>query len=151
MPQSKNNQNIRIPMSAKLPENQGLYDSSNEHDACGVGVIASLDGTSRREVVIAGITALKAVWHRGAIDVDGKTGDGAGIHIEISQDFFKAHVGRSGNVPNESKIAVGMVFLPKTDLGAQEVCRSIVETEILNFGYGIYEWRQVPIDSSVIG
>ncbi len=138
-------------MSAKLPENQGLYDSSNEHDACGVGLIASLDGTSRREVVNAGITALKAVWHRGAIDVDGKTGDGAGIHIEISQDFFKAHVGRSGNVPNESKIAVGMVFLPKTDLGAQEVCRSIVETEILNFGYGIYEWRQVPIDSSVIG
>ncbi len=64
------------------------YDPSQEHDACGVGLIAALDGTPRRDVVQAGIDALKAVWHRGAVDADGKTGDGAGIHIEIPQDFF---------------------------------------------------------------
>ena len=139
-------QEVRTKMTT-----EGLYNPKDEHDACGVGLIASIDGKSRREVVLAGIEALKAVWHRGAVDADGKTGDGAGIHIEIAQDFFKTHVGRSGNKPQESRLAVGMVFLPKTDLGAQELCRSIVETEILNFGYGIYEWRQVPIDSSVIG
>ena len=66
----------------------GLYDPSFEHDSCGVGLIAALDGTPRRDVVEAGIAALKAVWHRGAVDADGKTGDGAGIHVEIPQDFF---------------------------------------------------------------
>ena len=61
----------------------GLYDPAEEHDACGVGFVAAIDGKPRREVVLAGIDALKAVWHRGAVDADGKTGDGAGIHVEI--------------------------------------------------------------------
>ena len=127
------------------------YDPAQEHDACGVGLIASLDGTPRRDVVQAGIDALKAVWHRGAVDADGKTGDGAGIHIEIPQDFFADAVQRGGARLMPGPIAVGQVFLPKTDLGAQERCRQIVETEILNFGYLIYGWRQVPINVECIG
>ncbi|MCS6920797.1 MAG: hypothetical protein NZM07_02570, partial [Elioraea sp.] len=59
-----------------------------EHDACGVGLIAAIDGKPSRAVVQAGIDALKALWHRGAVDADGKTGDGAGIHVEIPHDFF---------------------------------------------------------------
>src|SRR5690242_7550517 len=55
---------------------RGLYDPAEEHDACGVGLIAALDGKPRRQVVEAAIAALKAVWHRGAVDADGKTGDG---------------------------------------------------------------------------
>ena len=129
----------------------GTYDASQEHDACGVGVIAALDGRPRRDVVQAGIDALKAVWHRGAVDADGKTGDGAGIHIEIPQDFFGEAVIRGGDTVQHGRIAVGMVFLPKTDLSAQERCRQIVETEILNLGYTIYGWRQVPIDVACIG
>ena len=66
-----------------------------EHDACGVGLVAALDGRPRRDVVQAGIDALKAVWHRGAVDADGKTGDGAGIHVEIPQDFFAEEIGRA--------------------------------------------------------
>ncbi len=127
------------------------YDASMEHDACGVGLVAALDGVARRDVVQAGIDALKAVWHRGAVDADGKTGDGAGIHIEIPQDFFADAVRRSGHEPQEGRMAVGMVFLPKTDLGAQERCRQIVETEILAFGYAIHGWRQVPINVACIG
>src|SRR5271166_5141322 len=73
------------------------YDPSQEHDACGVGLVAALDGRARRDVVEAGIDALKAVWHRGAVDADGKTGDGAGIHIEIPQDFFAAVIARNGD------------------------------------------------------
>ena len=121
------------------------------HDACGVGMVAALDGKPRRDVVVAGIEALKVLFHRGAVDADGKTGDGAGIHVEVPQDFFKDHIRHTGHDPVPGHLAVGMVFLPKTDLGAQETCRCIVETEILNFGYSIYGWRQVPVDVSIIG
>ncbi|HET9147471.1 MAG TPA: glutamate synthase large subunit, partial [Acetobacteraceae bacterium] len=134
--------------AARLHE---TYDPAQEHDACGVGLVAAIDGAKRRDVVVAGIDALKAVWHRGAVDADGKTGDGAGIHIEIPQDFFAEAVERGGDRMRQGPIAVGMVFLPKTDLSAQERCRQIVETEILNFGYRIYGWRQVPINVACIG
>jgi glutamate synthase (NADPH/NADH) large chain len=63
-------------------EAHGLYRPEDEHDACGVGFVASIDGKPKRAVVDAAINALKAVWHRGAVDADGKTGDGAGIHIQ---------------------------------------------------------------------
>ncbi len=129
----------------------GLYDPADEHDSCGVGLIAALDGKPRRDVVEAGIEALKAIWHRGAVDADGKTGDGAGIHLEIPREFFADEIARFGDSADGVQIAVGQVFLPKTDYTAQERCRQIVETEILQFGYGIYGWRQVPIDTSVIG
>ena len=139
------------PLAGPAGLSGGLYDPAFEHDSCGVGLIAALDGTPRRDVVEAGIAALKAVWHRGAVDADGMTGDGAGIHVEIPQDFFREHVEATGQGTRGRRLAVGMVFLPKTDLGAQDLCRSIVETEILRFGHGIQGWRQVPIDSSVIG
>jgi len=134
-----------------LPAELGLYNQTDEHASCGVGLIAAINGISSREVVLAGIQALKAIWHRGAVDADGKTGDGAGIHLEIPQEFFKTHVRTTGHEPIDGKLAVGMVFLPRTDLALQETCRTIVETEVLNFGYTIYGWRQVPVDASVIG
>ncbi|MEC8794471.1 MAG: hypothetical protein VXX53_11780, partial [Pseudomonadota bacterium] len=119
------------------------YDPADEHDACGVGFVAAIDGKPRREVVLAGVQALQAIWHRGAVDADGKTGDGAGIHLQIPQDFFREHVERTGHaVAENAYMAVGMVFLPRTDLMAQERCRTIVEQEILNYGFTIYGWRQ---------
>jgi glutamate synthase (NADPH/NADH) large chain len=129
----------------------GLYSESDEHSSCGVGMVVALDGKSRRDVVMAGIEALKAIWHRGAVDADGKTGDGAGIHLDIPQAFFRKHIERTGHSHEEGRLAVGMVFLPKADLNAQETCRSIVETEILEQGYRIYGWRQVPVNVEVIG
>ena len=129
----------------------GAYDPAHEHDACGVGLVASMDGTARRDVVEKSIQALKNVWHRGAVDADGKTGDGAGIRLDIPQEFFRAQVERTGHKPSKSKIAVGMIFLPRTDFGAQEQARSIVEHELLKEGFYIYGWRQVPINVDVIG
>jgi glutamate synthase (NADPH/NADH) large chain len=137
--------------NANVARLAGTYDASQEHDACGVGFVAAIDGMPRREIVQAGIDALRAVWHRGAVDADGKTGDGAGMHIEIPQDFFAEAVVRGGDQAPAHRIAVGQVFLPKTDLSAQERCRQIVESEILNLGYAIYGWRQVPIDVACIG
>ncbi|MFZ5609998.1 MAG: glutamate synthase large subunit [Pseudomonadota bacterium] len=130
---------------------QGLYDPADEHDACGVGFIAAIDGKPRREVVERAIEALKAVWHRGAVDADGKTGDGAGIHVDIPHAFFREHVEHTGHRAREGAIGVGQVFLPRTDMAAQESCRTIVETEIIRFGYEIYGWRQVPVNVEVIG
>lgn len=132
-------------------EQTGMYNPDEEHASCGVGMIAAIDGTPSRRVVESGIEALKKIWHRGAVDADGKTGDGAGIHVQIPWEFVKEHIRHTGHEPGDSKIAVGMIFLPKADLGAQEVCRSIVETEVLRAGYSIYGWRQVPINVEVIG
>ena len=96
---------------ARQLEEHGLYDPALEHDACGVGCVVAIDGQPRREVVLKGIEALKAVWHRGAVDADGKTGDGAGIHVQIPQDFFQRKI--KGAVRTDQRIAVGMVFLPR--------------------------------------
>ena len=122
----------------------GMYRPDLESDACGVGLIAATDGKPSRRVVIAGIEALKAVWHRGAVDADGKTGDGAGINVELPLDFFHEHIGRAGHKPKPNLLAVGQVFLPRTDLAAQETCRTIVESEIIGFGYKVYGWRRGP-------
>ncbi|MFY2824514.1 glutamate synthase large subunit [Ruegeria sp. MALMAid1280] len=130
----------------------GLYSEEEEHSSCGVGLVVSVDGKKSRKVVDAGIDALKAIWHRGAVDADGKTGDGAGIHVQIPVPFFYDQIRRTGHEPNmDELIAVGQVFLPRTDFGAQESCRTIVETEVLRMGYYIYGWRHVPVDVTCLG
>ncbi|MCA2006604.1 glutamate synthase large subunit [Tritonibacter mobilis] len=130
----------------------GLYSEEEEHSSCGVGLVVSVDGSRSRKVVEAGINALKAIWHRGAVDADGKTGDGAGIHVQIPVPFFWDQVKRTGHNPREHELlAVGQVFLPRTDFGAQETCRTIVETEVLRMGYYIYGWRHVPVDVTCLG
>ncbi|CRL12435.1 glutamate synthase large subunit [Phaeobacter italicus] len=130
----------------------GLYAEEEEHSSCGVGLVVSVDGARSRKVVEAGIDALKAIWHRGAVDADGKTGDGAGIHVQIPAPFFYDQVRRTGHEPREDQLlAVGQVFLPRTDFGAQERCRTIVETEVLRMGYYIYGWRHVPVDVTCLG
>ncbi|MEI2805815.1 MAG: glutamate synthase large subunit [Albidovulum sp.] len=136
---------------AWMAENS-LYRTEDEHSSCGVGLVVSIDGKASRKVVENGIEALKAVWHRGAVDADGKTGDGAGIHVQIPVRFFYDQVRRTGHEPDARKlIAVGQVFLPRTDFAAQERCRTIVETEVLRMGHYIYGWRHVPVDTAVLG
>ena len=130
----------------------GMYAEEEEHSSCGVGLVVSIDGSRSRKVVEAGIEALKAIWHRGAVDADGKTGDGAGIHVQIPAPFFYDQVRRTGHEPRLNELmAVGQVFLPRTDFGAQETCRTIVETEVLKMGYYIYGWRHVPVDVTCLG
>ena len=98
------------------------------------------NGKKSRKVVEYGIEALKAVWHRGAVDADGKSGDGAGIKVEISPDFFNEKITETGHSHDSDKrICVGMVFMPRNDYGAQEKCRSIIETVLLNNNY-LYLW-----------
>ena len=134
-----------------LTENNA-YDPSLEHEACGVGLIATTDGKKSRKVVDYGIEALKAVWHRGAVDADGKSGDGAGIKLEISPEFFIQKILETGHKHEQDKrICVGMVFMPRNDYADQEKCRSIIETVLLSKNYYIYGWRQVPVNPKVLG
>jgi glutamate synthase (NADPH/NADH) large chain len=128
-----------------------LYDPAFEHDACGVGLIAETSGRASRRVVDAAIEALKSVWHRGAVDADGKTGDGAGVMLDLPVAFFHAHIERTAHQHHDRLLAVGQVFLPRTSLSDQEACRTIVESEIIDAGYRVYGWRQVPVDTRVIG
>jgi len=130
----------------------GMYSETDEHSSCGVGMVVSIDGKASRQVVENGIQALKAIWHRGAVDADGKTGDGAGIHVQIPVPFIYDQIERTGHRPRQDElVAVGQVFLPRTDFGAQEICRTIVESEVLRMGYYIYGWRHVPVDVSCLG
>ena len=128
-----------------------IYDPRNEHDACGVGIIVSTEGKKSRKVVEFGIEALKAVWHRGAVDSDGKTGDGAGIHVEIPKDFFIEKIEVTGHDYDNAEICVGMIFLPRNDYAAQESCKTIVESELTKNNFSIYGWRQVPVNPKVLG
>ena len=142
----------RYKKNKKLLFKNDIYDVSMEHDACGVGMIATTNGKKSRKIVEYGIEALKAIWHRGAVDADGKSGDGAGIQIEIAPDFFKEKIISTGQTPDETKrICVGMVFLPRTDYADQEKCREIIESILLEENYHIYGWRQVPFNSKVLG
>ena len=123
---------LRARMEA---EKAGIYSTGEEHDACGVGLIAALDGAPRREIVDMAIQSLKAVWHRGAVDADGKTGDGAGVRFNVPQDMFKSFVSRTGHEADARDICVGQIFLPRTDFAAQDAARAMVESEILRAGF----------------
>jgi len=132
-------------------EKNYVYSKSMEHDACGVGLVASTDGKKLRKIVEYGIEALKAVWHRGAVDADGKTGDGAGIHVEIPYDFFEEKIETKGHKHDNSEICVGMIFLPRDNFNVQEDAKTIVEKELTKSNFKIYGWRQVPINTKVLG
>ena len=135
----------------KLLENGHVYLKEMEHDACGVGLIASTEGKKSRKVVEYGIDALKAVWHRGAVDADGKTGDGAGIHLEIPSDFFTEKIELTGHKHDGSEICVGMIFMPRNNYAAQENSRTLIESELTKSDFSIYGWRQVPVNPKVLG
>ena len=146
-------------MKKNLRDN-GLYRDNFEHDACGVGIVADIHGRASRRVVEMGIAALSALWHRGAVSSDGKTGDGAGIHIAIPVEFFTNLINEMGynlpltvdnKKPDEKKFAVGMIFLPRTNLEASERTREIIEGEVIKEGFRIFGWRQVPTDVSHLG
>ncbi len=129
----------------------GMHRPDMESDSCGVGLVAATDGLASRRVVEAALEVLRNVWHRGAVDADGKTGDGAGLHLDIPHAFFADAIDRSGHVALPSRLAVGQMFLPRTDLTARETCRTIVESEMVAAGLTIYGWRQVPVNVAAIG
>ena len=103
---------------------------------------------NHRKIVDYGIEALKAIWHRGAVDADGKSGDGAGIQLEIAPEFFKEKIFATGHSPMISKrICVGMVFLPRTNYSDQEKCREIIESVLVERKL-LYLWLETGTSKS---
>ena len=129
----------------------GLYDEADEHDACGVGLIAATDRMPRREIIDQALHGLAAVTHRGAVAADGLSGDGAGVRIAIDQEVVRAFVERTGHDAKSHLVGVGMVFLPRRDPDALEAARTIVESEMVRAGFVLFGWRAVPVDPSVLG
>ena len=129
-------------------KDQGLYLSEFEHDNCGAGFICSLKGERTNNIISEALNILSCLEHRGAVSSDGRTGDGAGILIEIPHDFFKKKCDFILPEPNE--YAVGMVFLPKS-VNQSKFCTDIFEEEIKNQNLSVLGWRNVPTDSKVVG
>ncbi len=129
-----------------------LYSPEQEHDACGVGFIAKLTGERSYDVLNRAITALKALAHRGAIDADAVTGDGAGILTQIPVELFKNFLTTQKKpLFKDADLGVGMIFLPKEDEYAQAHAKKIVESAVKAEGLAWLGWRKVPTDSSCLG
>ena len=127
-----------------------MYLPEFEHDNCGAGFICSLEGKKSNDIIGKALQILECLEHRGAVSSDGKTGDGAGIMLEVSNSFFSKQVLKMGHrTSQDSILGVGMIFLPKRDFGAQEKCRAIVEYEIIKAGMNLFGWRQVPVLSLI--
>ena len=131
-----------------LPIKQGLYDPQNEHDNCGAGFICSLKGKKTNDIIHKALDILCVLEHRGAVSSDGKTGDGAGILIEIPHNFFVENC--DFKIPDPTKYAVGMVFLPEKE-NQKTYCIGVFESEIKKQGLNILGWRNVPIEKGVVG
>ncbi|MFH1476810.1 MAG: glutamate synthase large subunit [Verrucomicrobiota bacterium] len=130
---------------------QCLYDSRYEHDACGVGFVVNIDGTKSHEIVVRGIRVLENLLHRGAAGGDEKTGDGAGLLVQVPDFFLRRVCGASGlNLPPAGKYGVGMLFLPREQRLAGQ-CRAMFEEIVREEGLPFLGWRDVPNDPSVLG
>jgi glutamate synthase (NADPH/NADH) large chain/glutamate synthase (ferredoxin) len=129
-----------------------LYSFEQEHDACGVGFIAKISGERSYDVLNRAINALKALAHRGAIDADAVTGDGAGLLTQIPVELFKEYLAQKGkSLFRDSDLGVGMFFLPRQDDYAQAHARKLIEDSIRNEDLAFLGWREVPVDSSCLG
>ncbi|HEY9249737.1 MAG TPA: glutamate synthase large subunit, partial [Rariglobus sp.] len=129
-----------------------LYTPEQEHDACGVGFIAKLTGERSYDVLNRAISALKALAHRGAIDADAVTGDGAGILTQIPVELFKDYLAEKKKpLFRDQDLGVGMIFLPRGDEYSQAHAKKIVEAAVKKEGLAWLGWRDVPTDSSCLG
>jgi glutamate synthase (NADPH/NADH) large chain len=132
-----------------MPSAQGLYDPSNEHDACGVGFVAHIKGARSHAIVEQGLQILLNLDHRGATGADELFGDGAGILIQIPDDLYRTEMAAKGvNLPTRGEYGVGMVFLPK-EHASRLACEQELERTVRAEGQHVLGWRDVPVDHSM--
>src|SRR6266540_276254 len=129
-----------------------LYDPSFEHDACGVGFVARVSGQQDHQVLVKALQAVANVTHRGAVDADAKTGDGSGVLTQLPRKLLLREAERRGfRVERESDLGLGMVFLPREDLVARDLCAAFVDYALRAHGLVIVGWREVPVDIGALG
>src|SRR5579863_9928617 len=132
----------------------GLY-RREEHDACGVGFVAQLGEPASHRVVEQALECLACLTHRGAVDADGASGDGAGIMVQLPAAFFAREAARldprfKPQAKSQLKLAAGVFFLPIDD-SERAAAMAVVETVVRQRGLEFVGWRPVPMDTSVLG
>jgi glutamate synthase (NADPH/NADH) large chain len=124
----------------------GLYDASREHDACGVGFVAHIKGQRAHSIIAQGLKILENLDHRGAVGADKLMGDGAGILIQIPDEYFRAEMAAAGiALPPPGEYGVGQVFLPK-EHASRLACEQELERAVRAEGQVLLGWRDVPVD-----
>ena len=134
-----------------LPPAQGLYHPAHEHDACGIGFVASINGNQSHDIIRKGIRVLLNLAHRGACGCDPETGDGAGVLIQIPHKFFSRECEKLGwTLPEPGAYGVGMTFLP-VEKHPRLQCEGILERIVREEGLTVLGWRDTPVYASAIG
>ena len=134
-----------------LPPAQGLYNPGHEHDACGIGFVASIPGHKSHDIIDKGIQVLLNLAHRGACGCDPETGDGAGVLIQIPHKFFVRECEKLGfTLPDVGTYGVGMTFLP-VEKHPRLQCEGILERIVREEGLAVLGWRDTPVYASAIG
>ena len=137
--------------SLKELAQSGLYAPEQEHDACGVGMVANIKGEKTHAIVTESLEVLNNLGHRGASGSDPDTGDGAGILVQMPDDFFRKVTAETGiTLPPEGEYGVGMVFLPQ-DPAPLAACVEHIEKVVSDEGLTLLGWRDVPVDPTAIG
>jgi glutamate synthase (NADPH) large chain len=127
----------------------GLYRPQAEHDACGVGFVAHIKGQKSHSIVQQGLQILENLDHRGAVGADALMGDGAGILVQIPDEFFRAELARQGVVlPPLGEYGVGMVFLPK-EHASRLACEQALERAVKKEGQVLLGWRDVAVNTEL--
>ncbi|MEP7287817.1 MAG: glutamate synthase subunit alpha, partial [Chloroflexota bacterium] len=134
-------------MADNPPTKQGLYDSANEHDSCGIGFVASIKGQRSHNIIERGLEVLERMAHRGAESADNKTGDGAGIMIQIPHELYKEEIPA---LPEPGQYGTGIVFLPQNPDEAV-FCVQALDSIIVDEGLHVLAWRNLVVDNSDIG
>ncbi len=135
----------------RLPLPQGLYHPRNEHDACGMGLVASIRGEKSHDIIRKGLEVLINLTHRGAAGCDPETGDGAGILIQVPHVFFARECGELGiQLPGPGDYGVAMVFLP-VDRHSRLQCEGVFERIATEEGLKVLGWRDTPVNGDAIG
>jgi glutamate synthase (NADPH/NADH) large chain/glutamate synthase (ferredoxin) len=130
----------------------GLYNPELEHDACGVGFVAQISGKRSNAVLQTALTSICSLMHRGALDADAKTGDGAGVCTQIPYKLLAPEVARLGHtLYNPSDLGVGVMFLPADNKYAAARARAITEEVLKKRELFVFGWREVPINDHVLG
>ncbi|WP_280154306.1 glutamate synthase-related protein [Piscinibacter sp. XHJ-5] len=137
---------VPSPEELQQTAERGLYDPSREHDACGVGFVAHIKGIKAHGIVEQGLKILENLDHRGAVGADKLMGDGAGILIQIPDDYFRAEMAAQGvELPPFGEYGVGMIFLPK-EHASRLACVQELERAVKAEGQVLLGWRDVPVD-----
>ncbi|NTW97750.1 MAG: glutamate synthase subunit alpha, partial [Oscillochloris sp.] len=136
----------------QLPERDihGLYDPRFEHDACGIGFVARISGKADHSTLSMALEALCNLEHRGAVADDAKTGDGAGVLVQLPRELLLRELAAQGRTAEPDRLALGMFFLPQ-DEAQREAARAIAVQAIETRGFSILAWRDVPVNPDALG